>query len=56
MFPYGRATIDCGFAFVNDIGSLGLNFIPGYFLVGVAFLGRGGPGVWQMAQSAVPNR
>ena len=41
MFPYKKATIDCGFAFVNDIESLNLN-IAGCFLVGVGFLGHGG--------------
>ena len=29
MFPYKKATIDCGFAFVNNIKSLDLNFIAG---------------------------
>ena len=43
MFPYGGATIDCGFAFVN-IESLNLNLIAGCFLVGAGFLGRGGLG------------
>ena len=45
MFPYKKATIDCGFAFVNNIESLNLNFIAGCFLVGVGFLGHGGLGV-----------
>ena len=47
---YRKATIDCGFAFVN-IESLNLNFIAGYFLVGVGFLGPGGPGVWFLNDS-----
>ena len=38
MFPYKIATIDSGFAFVNDIESINLNFIAGCFLVGVGFL------------------
>ena len=42
MFPYKIATIDSGFAFVNNIESL--NFIAGCFLVGVGFLGHGGRG------------
>ena len=45
MFPYKIATIDGGFAFVNDIESLNLNFIAGCFLVGAGFLGHGGTGV-----------
>ena len=38
MFPYKKATIDCGLAFVNNIESLNLNFIAGCFLVGAWFL------------------
>ena len=34
MFPYKIATIDGGFTFVNNIESLNLNFIAGFFLVG----------------------
>ena len=41
MFLYKKATIDCGFAFVNDIESLNLNVIVGCFLVGAEFLGHG---------------
>ena len=44
MFPCRMATVDGGFAFVNNIESLNLNFIAGCFLVGVGFLGHGGPG------------
>ena len=40
MFPYKKATIDCGFAFVNNIEYL--NFIAGYFLVVAGPLGHGG--------------
>ena len=42
MVPYRIATIDSGFAFVNNIESLNLNFISGCFLVWVGFLGHGG--------------
>ena len=42
MFPYKIATVDSGFAFVNNIESSILNFIAGCFLVGVGFLGHGG--------------
>ena len=45
MFPYKRATIDCGFEFVNDIQSINLNLVFRCFLLGVGFLGHGGPGV-----------
>ena len=38
------ATIDGGFAFVNNIENL--NFIAGCFFVEVGFLGHGGLGVW----------
>ena len=60
MFPYRRATIDCGFEFVNDVESINLSFVVGCFLVGVGLLGRGGLGVWfiadlQNSSSAVPN-
>ena len=57
MFPYKKTTIDCGFAFINDIESLHLNFIVGCFFVGAGFLGHGGPGAWFLydSQSAVPN-
>ena len=68
MFPYKIATIDSGFAFVNNIESLNSNFIAGFvfvnnieslnfnfiagcFLVGVGFLGYGGPGVWFLNDS-----
>ena len=51
MFPYRIATIDSGFAFINNIESLNLNFIAGCFLVGVGFLGHGGPGVWFLNHS-----
>ena len=34
MFPYKIATIDGGFAFVNNIECLNLNFIAGCFFVG----------------------
>ena len=34
MFPYKIATIDGGFAFVNNIESLNLNFIAGVSLWG----------------------
>ena len=44
MFPCGGAAVDGGFAFVNDIGSLGLGFVAGCSLVGAGFLGHGGPG------------
>ena len=33
MFPYKIATIDGGFAFVNNIECLNLNFIAGCLLV-----------------------
>ena len=49
MFPYKIATIDGGFAFVNNIESL--NFIAGCFLVGVGFLGHGAPGAWFLDHS-----
>ena len=45
MFPYRKAIIDCGFAFVNNMRSLNLDFIAGCFLVGVGFLRHGGTGV-----------
>ena len=52
MFPYRKATIDSGFAFVNNIESLNLNLnIAGCFLVGVGFLGHGGPGAWFLSDS-----
>ena len=41
-FPYKKVTIHCGLAFVNNIESS--NLIAGCFLVGVGFLGHGGPG------------
>ena len=44
MFPYKKATIDCRFAFVNNIEYLTLSFMAGCFLVGAGFLGHGGPG------------
>ena len=37
MFPYKIATIDGGFAFVNNESS-NLNFIAGCFFVGVGLL------------------
>ena len=43
--------IDCGFAFVNNIESLNLNFIVGCFLVGAGFLGHGGLGAWFLNDS-----
>ena len=46
MLPYKIATIDSGFPFVNNIGSLG--FIAGCFLVGV---GYGGSWVWFLNHS-----
>ena len=58
MFPYKIATIDSGFAFVNNIGSLNLDFIAGCFLVGVGFLGRGGlvpKSLNQLSQTAEPK-
>ena len=51
MFPYRMATIDSGFAFVNNIESSNLNFIAGCFLVGMGFLGHGGLGVWFLNDS-----
>ena len=51
MFPYKIATIDGGFAFVNNIEFLNLNFIAGCFLVGVGLLGHGGLGVWFLNDS-----
>ena len=51
MFPYKIVTIDGGFAFVNNIECLNLNFIAGCFLVGVGFLGHWGPGVWFLNHS-----
>ena len=41
----GMAAIDGGFAFVNNIESLSLNFIAGCFLVGVG-VGLLGHGAW----------
>ena len=60
MFPYKRATIDCGFEFVNDVQSINLSFVIKCFLVGVGFLGHGYQGVWFIADlekgsPAVPN-
>ena len=60
MFSYKRATIDCGFEFVNDIGSINLSFGIKCFFVGVGFLGHGGLRVWFIADlenssPAVPN-
>ena len=54
------ATIDGGFAFVNNIESLNLNFIAGCFLVGVGFLGHGPGGMVtkslnQLSQTAQPK-
>ena len=46
MFPYKKATIDCGFAFVSNIEYLNLDFIAGCFLVGAGFLDHGGLRVW----------
>ena len=43
MFPYKIATIDSGFAFVNNIESLNLYFIAGCFLVGGGVSGPWGP-------------
>ena len=61
MFPCGMATIDGGFAFVNNIDSLNLNFIAGGFLLGVGLLGHGGCGgvvpksLNQLSQTAEPK-
>ena len=46
MFPYRRATIDCGFEFVNDMKSIDFSFVIKCFLMGVGFLSHGGLGVW----------
>ena len=58
MFSYRRATIDCGFEFVNDIESINLSFVIKCFLMG--FLSHEGPGVWfitdlENGSPAVPN-
>ena len=37
MFPYKIATIDSGFAFLDNIESLNVSFIAGCFLVGWGF-------------------
>ena len=49
-----KSTINCGFEFVDDIGSINLNFVAGCFLVG----GRcslwvlcGGLGAWFLNDS-----
>ena len=60
MFPYRRATIDCGFDFVNDIESINLSFVIKCFLMWVGFLGHGSLGVWfiinlQNHSPAAPN-
>ena len=58
MFPYGGATIDRGFAFINNIESLDLSFIAGCFLVGVGFLGLGAvapKSLNQLSQAAEPK-
>ena len=68
MFPCRIATIDSGFAFVNNIESLNLNFIAGCFLVGVWVFPCGGgvSGPWwpgsvvtkllnQLSQTADPK-
>ena len=61
MIPYKRATIDCGFEFVNNIESINLNLVIKCFLVEVGFLNHGDPGVWLLTAlengscSAVPN-
>ena len=60
MFPYRRATIDCGFEFVNDIESIDFSFVIKCFLMGVGFLGHGGLGTWfttdlENGSPAVPN-
>ena len=52
------AAVDGGFAFVNNIGSLNLNFIGGCLLVGVGFLGHGGvvpKSLNQLSQTAEPK-
>ena len=49
------ATIDSGFAFVNNIESLNLNFITGCFLVGVGFLGHGGRGMVPKSLRQLPK-
>ena len=41
MFPYKRATIDCGFEFVNDIESINLNFVIKCFFMGWGFWAMG---------------
>ena len=51
MFPYKIAIIDSGFAFVNNIESLNLNFIAGCFFVGMGLLGHGGLGTWFLNHS-----
>ena len=42
MFPYKRATIDCGFEFVNNIESINLNLVIKCLLTGMEFLSHGG--------------
>ena len=41
MFPYKKTTIDCGFAFVNNVESSNLNFNAGCFLWGRGFWAMG---------------
>ena len=61
MFPYKKATIDCGFEFVNNIESINFNLVTKCFLMGMGFLSHGSPGVWFLNDlgngsfSAVPN-
>ena len=60
MFPYRIATINGGFAFVNNIESLNLNFIAGCFLGGWGFWAMGAGGVVpkslnQLCQTAEPK-
>ena len=53
MFPYKRATIDCGFEFVNNIESINLNLVIKCFLAGMGFLSHGG--VVPSSRSAEPK-
>ena len=60
MFPYRRATIDCGFELVNDLESIDLSFVIKCFLMGAGFLGHGGLGAsfitdFQLSQTAEPK-
>ena len=58
MFPYKKATIDCGFEFVNNIESINLNLGTKCFLVGAGFLSCGVSFLTDLengSHSAVPN-